>query len=311
MLRERRADWPAVYRDMLARETDPRALDILADGLAQQAPKELDRFTDGLLAQPHRQPAAFTWIAERAAIDEALRARNPLRLLQQILASITRDELAPYRLRLLALAESGGTVPRLLAHLTEEQAAQAADAVHRAAGLKPYQREQLAAALELRFASLRREASQTPLYALTESIDAKRAELKELLSVEIPANRKAIAEARAMGDLRENFEYKSARQRHEYLNARASALSADLSRVRPIETGGLETSEVRLGTRVRLAGGAGEDRVMTLLGPWESKPEEDVISYESDLGKELLGKRVGDTVEVGGSAWTVRGIDRY
>ena len=100
---------------------------------------------------------------------------------------------------------------------------------------------------------------------------------------------------RAMGDLRENFEYKSARQRHEYLNARASALNADLQRSRPIETGGMDATEVRIGSRMRFTDG----RVVTILGPWESKPEEDVISYESDLAKELLGKKVGDEVSVG------------
>jgi transcription elongation GreA/GreB family factor len=312
MLRERRDDWPAVFRDAISRETDPRTLEMLADGLASQSPKEVDRILDKLLAQPHRQPAAFTWLAERAANDEALRSRNPLRLLQQILSSPSRDEFAPYRLRLLALAESGGTVPRLLAHITEDQAPQVEDAVNRASNLEPYQREQLSNALQLRFQSLRREdeADVAVLYATPESIDAKRAELQEILAKEIPANRKAIEEARAMGDLRENFEYKSARQRHEYLNARAAALNGELSRARPIDTIGAELSEVRIGSKVRLRSDGGE-RVMTILGPWESKPEEDVISYESDLAKGLIGKGVGAEVTVGGASYTVAGIEPY
>ncbi|HKV09789.1 MAG TPA: GreA/GreB family elongation factor [Thermoanaerobaculia bacterium] len=310
MTRERREDWPAIYRDALGKESDPRALDLLADGLAQGAPKELDRFLDGLLAQPHRNPAAFTWIAERAAVDEPLRARNPLRLLQQILGTASRDEFASYRLRLLALAESGGTVPRLLAHLTVDQASQAEDAVQRASNLELYQREQLINAIHLRFEGLRKETGPAPLYATAESADAKRAELHQIMTVEVPANRKAIEEARAMGDLRENFEYKSARQRHEYLNARAAALNAELSRVRLIETAGMDTSEVRIGTRLGLSSSSGK-RVMTILGPWESKPEEDVISYESDLAKELLGKKVGETVAVGGESWTVESIEPF
>lgn len=310
MVRERREDWPAIYRDAMTKESDPRALDLLADGLVQGAPRELDRFIDGLLAQPHRNAAAFTWLAERAAVDEVLRARNPLRLLQQILSSMSRDEFASHRLRLLALAESGGTVPRLLTHLTEDQAAQAEDAVHRASNLEPYQREQLTNAIQLRFQGLRKETGPQALYATPESVEAKRSELQQILSVDIPANRKAIEEARAMGDLRENFEYKSARQRHEYLNARAAALNGELNRVRIIDTAGMETSEVRIGTRVRLAGPNGK-RVMTVLGPWESKPEEDVISYESDLAKELLGKKAGDEVQVSGESWRVEGIEPY
>jgi transcription elongation GreA/GreB family factor len=310
MVRERREDWPAIYREAMTRESDPRALDLLADGLAQGASRELERFLDGLLAQPHRNPAAFTWLAERAAVDEPLRSRNPLRLLQQILSSMARDEFASYRLRLLALAESGGTVPRLLNHLTEDQAAQAEDAVHRASSLEPYQREQLTNAIQLRFQGLRKETGPAALYATPESVETKRAELQQILSVEIPANRKAIAEARALGDLRENFEYKSARQRHEYLNARAATLNSDLSRVRLIDTAGMDTSEVRIGTRIQLGDGS-ERRVLTILGPWESRPEEDVISYESDLARELLGRKAGDSVQVGGKRWTIEKIEPY
>ncbi|HEV8580666.1 MAG TPA: GreA/GreB family elongation factor [Thermoanaerobaculia bacterium] len=309
MLRERREDWPAVYRDAMSKEADPRALDLLADGLSQGAPRELDRFLDGLLAQPHRNPAAFTWLAERAAVDEELRARNALRLLQQILTTLSRDEFAPFRVRLLALAESGGTVPRLLAHLTEDQAAQAEEAVQRAAPLEPYQREQLVNAIHLRFEGLRKETGPSALYATPAAVEAKRAELQQILSVEIPANRKAIGEARALGDLRENFEYKSARQRHEYLNARAAALNSELSRVRLIETSGMDTSEVRIGTRIRLTGPG--RRTITILGPWESRPEEDVISYESELAGMLLGRKIGDPVQVGNESWTVERIEPY
>jgi transcription elongation GreA/GreB family factor len=312
MVRERREDWPAIYRDAMTRELDPRALDLLADGLATGAPKELDRFLDSLLAQPHRNPAAFTWIAERAAVDEQLRTRNPLRLLQQILTVLNRDEFATFRMRLLALAESGSTLPRLLAHLTEDQAAQAEDAIQRASNLEPFQREQLVNAIHLRFQALRKDSGPPPIYATAETAEAKRAELKQILSIDIPANRKAIEEARAMGDLRENFEYKSARQRHEYLNARAASLNSDLTRVRLIDAAqvGAESSEVRIGTRVHLKG-ATSSRTMTILGPWESKPEEDVISYESDLAKELMGRKPGDEVKIYGESWTIESIEPW
>src|SRR4051794_12391945 len=82
MVRERREDWPAIFRDAMGKESDPRALDLLADGLAQGSLRDLDRLLDSLLAQPHRNPPAFVWLAERAAVDETMRTRNALRLLQ-------------------------------------------------------------------------------------------------------------------------------------------------------------------------------------------------------------------------------------
>jgi transcription elongation GreA/GreB family factor len=71
----------------------------------------------------------------------------------------------------------------------------------------------------------------------------------------------------------------------------------------------MDTSEVRIGTRIRLQGS--RPRTLTILGPWESKPEEDVISYESELAQELLGRKVGDAVAIGGESWTVAAVEPF
>ena len=52
-------------------------------------------------------------------------------------------------------------------------------------------------------------------------------------------------------------------------------------------------------------------RTLTILGPWESKPEEDIISYESDLAKNILGKKLGDAVSLGGEEWTIEKIEPH
>ena len=311
MLRERRADWVAIYRDQLSREEDPRVLDVIVRGLSDADPALRERLVDDLLAQPRRAPGAFVWLAERAADQPDLRGRAPVRLLQQLLSALSDPDFSRFRSRLRPLADSGGTVPRLVALLGEAEAPAAAEAVRRAAGLEAYQRDALTAALELRFPSLRAAETEAtrPLYATAEAIAAKRAELKRLGDVEIPANRKAIAEARAHGDLRENFEYKAARERHEYLNARVAALHRDLGRVRTIDFSALDLAEVRIGARVRLEGGPGGARAVAVLGPWESRPEEGVLSYESELGARLLGLKVGDSVELGGETFRVAAIE--
>ncbi len=309
MVRERREDWKQVYRDWLGREEEPRVLSQVARGLGEGDPAALERWTDDLIAQPRRAPAAFAWLAERAADEEALRTRAPLRFLQQIIAAVSAEEFATHRTRLRALLDSGGTVPRLIAALDTDQAPAALEALERSTALEAYQRDPLINALRLRFSNLVDAGASTPLYAATASIADKRAELKRLAEVEIPTNRKAIEEARALGDLRENFEYKSARQRHEYLNARLAALHRDLGRVRPIDFASLDVSEVRIGARVRLVDDEGRERSFAVLGPWESRPEEGVVSYESELGKKLLGLKKGDKVEVGDVRMAVTAIE--
>ena len=79
---------------------------------------------------------------------------------------------------------------------------------------------------------------------------------------------------------------------------------------RLIETAGMDTSEVRIGTRIRLADGGGQ-RVLTILGPWAIRPEEDVISYESDLARDVLGRKAGDGVVVGGKSRRIEKIEPY
>src|SRR5690606_5223355 len=131
-------------------------------------------------SQPHRSPGAFVRLAERAADDEQARARNPLKLLQQLLGGLTNDKFAPFKKRIEALFETGSTAPRLLPLLDEDQARVAEEAIQRAHGLADYQRDPLLNSLHLRFPKLRRQ-TDAPLYATEASIEAKKAELKDLL----------------------------------------------------------------------------------------------------------------------------------
>ncbi len=311
LARELRQDWPALHAEALWQEKDARCLDRLAGDLEEHAPQRLMSFFDQILSQPRKNPPAFVWLAERAAARPEWLERNPIRLLKQIMWALADDAFSTFRAaRMVQLAESGGTLPLLLDHLSEAQAAEAEAAIERAPGLASYQRLPLINAIHLRFPDLRQE-DETALYATPEKIEAKKAELKHLAEVEIPANRRAIEEARELGDLSENFEYKSARQRHEYLAARAGALNHDLSRVRPIDASQVKGKEVVIGSRVQLVTDAGNEWTITVLGPWESRPEEHILSSESEIAQKLLGLKVGDTVELAGDFFRVKTIEPY
>ncbi len=305
-----RDDWADLFSELLLVEQDARSLDFLMEALLEDGEQRFESFFDQLVSNPRKSPAAFTWLVERAADRPEWLGRNPIRLLKQFLFAYGSDEFSPYRAsRLVPLVESGGTMPRILSHLDEDQAVQAQDALERTANIEDYQREPLLNALLLRFPQLRKD-EEAPLYATADMIAAKEEELKKLAEEEIPANRRAIEEAREMGDLRENFEYKSARQRHEYLSARASALDADLRRVRPIDSSVVKGDEVVIGSRVRLVAPEGE-RVITILGPWNSLPEEDVLSNESEMAQSLLGLKLGASIDLAERNYKIEGIEPY
>jgi len=305
--REARPDWPQVFAAAAMVESDPSLIETLFQALAAHDAAVANRLLERALVQPADAPAIFVWMAERSAVDEALRASAPLRLWKRILQSLVRDELQPYRRRLVALSESGGTLPRLLPHFTESDAVEALESLRKSTGLSTDRKRSLEDAVMIRFPGLR--IVEEPLYALEESIVAKREELKTLLEQEIPRNRKAIEEARALGDLRENFEYKSARQRHEYLSARAESLANELGRSKAIDLERLDLSRIGIGTAVLLRDEAGEERRVVFLGPWESAPESGILSYMSEVGRELMGRRIDDEIDFDGKGYRVVAIE--
>lgn len=305
LAREKRPDWSELVPQLIWQESERKALDLLVESLDADA---FGSFFDQLLSQPRKSPAAFTWLVERAKDEPSWLERNPIRLLKQLLWSLANEQFAPFKSRLLALIESGGTVPRLLGHLSEDQAEQTGEALQKTPALVDYQREPLLNALYLRFPGLREQ--EAPLYSTPEMIEEKREELRRLAEEEIPANRRAIEAARELGDLRENFEYKSARQRHEYLSARASTLDDELRRVRPIDPSIVDGTEVVIGSRI-LFEGEDRQRTITILGPWNSEPEKDILSNESQLAQSILGSKVGQEVELDDGTYRVVKIEPY
>ncbi|HIL52495.1 MAG TPA: hypothetical protein EYG30_09610 [Planctomycetes bacterium] len=122
-------------------------------------------------------------------------------------------------------------------------------------------------------------------------------ELKELKEVKMPANEQAIGEAASRGDLSENSEWEAAIEEKRNLSARVGSMEADLARVQLLEHAILPEDTVSPGTRV-LYREEGEDRSITLLGPWDSEGSDDIVSYRAPLAQGLLGLHAGDVSKV-------------
>jgi len=132
------------------------------------------------------------------------------------------------------------------------------------------------------------------------SIERRKAEYEELVTRKIPANVKDIALARSYGDLRENAEYKFAKEQQRLLNRRKHELESQLARARGSDFANARTDVVSPGTTVTytdLATGAAE--TIHLLGAWDGNEEHHVISYLSPVGQALLNQPVGAETEFG------------
>jgi transcription elongation GreA/GreB family factor len=191
----------------------------------------------------------------------------------------------------------------------EEQARRLVETLDRYGAVEEYRREIVKAAALMKYPTLR-EPQEEPVYATADSLERKRGELQHLKNVEIPANSKALQAAREMGDLRENFEYKAARSRAEYLSARVGELASEISRVRVLDAQQIDITSVRVGTKLQLSNGDAR-REVSILGPWESDPEHGVYSNESDVAKKLMGHAAGDVVSFMGNDYVIETIRKW
>ena len=123
-------------------------------------------------------------------------------------------------------------------------------------------------------------------------------ELKRLKTVERPEIIRAIAEARAHGDLSENAEYHSAREKQSFIEGRIKELEGILSLAEVVDTSRL-SGAIKFGATVRLVDeDTDEERTYKIVGEPEADIESGKLNIKSPLARALIGKEEGDSVEV-------------
>lgn len=142
-----------------------------------------------------------------------------------------------------------------------------------------------------------KEEKNESLVVSWSSLDKRKAEFEELVNKKIPENSKEIGVARSYGDLRENFEFKAAKEMQAVLMRRKSELEAMLHLARGTNFENPDLTQVSIGTVVSVREiASGNEETYTLLGAWDSDPDLGIISYQTAIGQALLGRKIGDTV---------------
>jgi transcription elongation GreA/GreB family factor len=131
-----------------------------------------------------------------------------------------------------------------------------------------------------------------------ESLERRNNEYRELVDKKIPANSHEIAIARSYGDLRENHEYKAAKEMQKLLMRRKGELEAQLVRARGTDFANVKTDVVSIGTVVNVMDLDSKNaEKFSVLGAWDSDPEKGVISYLTPVAQSLLNRKAGEEVE--------------
>lgn len=136
-------------------------------------------------------------------------------------------------------------------------------------------------------------------YITIETFERLKVELQHMKGVERPAASKAIAEAREKGDLKENAEYDAAKEAQGMLEAKIKYLEGVLAMAQILDEKNIDTSKVTILTKVTLTNtGTNKKVTYKIVSENEADLKLGKISVTSPIGKSLLGKVIGDMVEV-------------
>ncbi|MDF7824695.1 GreA/GreB family elongation factor [Pontiellaceae bacterium B12227] len=154
-------------------------------------------------------------------------------------------------------------------------------------------------------AAAKREVLQTSARSYAD----RQRQLEKIMTVEIPENSKEIEVARSHGDLRENAEFKYAKERQGLLMAQGAQLAEDLEKVKPTDFAGIPTDIVAAGVGVELSyEESGTTETYYILGSWDQDEDLSIISSETRLAKALEGHSAGDKVEIPAGECVIKSV---
>ena len=233
--------WPEIYSDWFLREDNPKLLTSMFQKIRENDPSATDSLLDRIFASAHAFPGALAWVAEQAAVEnldletDAVGKRLDGKFLLSVIEAIDSTEFSAFRNRIKKAIESGVLMNVLKLAIDPAIAQKAIEMLEYTRHLEDYRRDRWRNFIRSRIPEIKKK--DDVIFSTRESYERKRSELEQLIKVDLPTNRKAVGEAAAHGDLRENHEYKAARERQEYLINRVQQLQTDLGRVRVLEPG--------------------------------------------------------------------------
>jgi len=323
--------WQSMVEDLLRNSSGKFTSECINFMLEHEMEERIRYCLDRWLKEQTIKGPLLFWVVKNRASKKYNSIIEPLvtpRLLAAMFYAIDYEALQNASTRRIPLADllSDDTtlIPDLLSTANVETANDLAQTLLLNQGFEDLTKKSLLARFIKQFPSVQSllagQAAETSeeeaLIVSQESFNAAKSEYEELISKKIPENKLAIQVARDHGDLKENSEYKMARQDQDLLLSRKNELEVALSRARVTDFTDATVENVSIGSIVELKeGSSGNTQRYSILGAWDSDPDNDVLSYKTPLAQALLGKEPGATVttKIGGNEeqWTVLSIARW
>jgi transcription elongation GreA/GreB family factor len=292
------ADWPALFRQALLDSSEKRVWALILKELTSEK-AVLQQLQQEVTTYYKKYPAQFLYLqrsADKFGLAADLRA-----VFTRLLDLLDSDKHKPFwpEIRSWLAEGNDALLVGVLAQLSREEAAQVWTRIERMRFFEDYRRDEIRKLVNARYPDIARSEPEVEevIHNTREGIERKQLELRQLLEVEIPKTSEDIGRAREFGDLSENYEFKAAKEKQARLLARVAQVQRDLTQARPIALDRVDTSQVSIGSRVKVEElPSGDVQEFTILGPWDIDPDQGIISYQAPFAQRLLGRKVGDFV---------------
>lgn len=312
-VKESRPDWIPLFLALLFSSPQAQIRDYILKELNKGEPrKQLEKKLKELLQKPSIAPEAFLWYFQKVVSEgsEAIPYQNKegqcqffesfLLLFNQLETQPSYKELLKKMYNLLS-GNRYALVRQILQGTTLEFTKEFLLLASKCQSLTDHDKKILLSLAEVVHPSLaavkktKGVSEDNEIIWTTEEGYLKTKErVIQIGTVEIIENAKEIEAARALGDLRENSEFKFAQERRARLQSELKSLSQQLNRAQIINKNDIDTQAVGVGCIVEVKDKDGAKTTYTLLGPWDANPENNILSLNSKFAQAMVGKKVGD-----------------
>ncbi|OHB48214.1 MAG: hypothetical protein A2099_00615 [Planctomycetes bacterium GWF2_39_10] len=289
---------------------------IIKDLIAENKKDSLEAISLRVFNHFNAYPEHYIWFCKNGIhgrypelyqnIDPAIMFNRLIELLDNVHFKIQKGRNGDLKIllnKVIALVEDKG-IDYTTRILNDTNAESIFNIVSACKGLEDWFKVSIENTIRDRFPDLFEEPGlakldETKIYVTKEGFDKRKKEFDHLMNVEFAENARDLGEAISHGDLRENAEYKAAREKQAMLIEKAERMKAELQKVVLIDPRSINTEIISPGTKVTIKyRGKTELEIYTILGPWDIDIEEGIISYLSPVGKGLLNRTVGETVTI-------------
>jgi transcription elongation factor GreA len=323
--------WLQMVEDLLRNSSGKFTTECINFLLEQEQQERISYCLDRWLNEQTIKGPLLLWVVKNRNSKKYYSIINPLvtpRLLAAMFYAIDYEALQNASTRRIPLgdllSDDTDLIPDLLADANVETARDLAQTLLLNQGFEELTKKSLLARFIKKFPTVQsllagesaNASEDDALIVSQDSFNAAKAEYEDLIATKIPENKQSIVTAREHGDLKENSEYKMARQDQDILLSRKNELEVDLSRARVTDFTEASNDLVGIGSIVDLKeGSTGKKHQYAILGAWDSDPKNNILSYKTPLAQQLLGKEKGAAAatKIGGNEeeWTIVKISRW